>query len=174
MQEIMEKAKRVKLLILDVDGTLTNGIIYYNKDGAEERGFHVHDGFGIQLLQKAGIQVAVISAKDSETVKKRLSDLQIEHAYLGQEDKLPAYETLKQALHLTDTNIAYMGDDLPDLPLLCRAGFAITVPNAPAIIQQKVDYISKKKAGKGAVRELCNLILDAQGLLEPMLQSYLK
>lgn len=173
MTSCANKVKQVRLLILDVDGVLTTGAIYYGNNGFEMRGFHIHDGMGIKLLMKAGIQVGIISSKKSEAVEKRIQELGIQHAFLGHENKLPCYEELKQKLRLTDQEIAYMGDDLPDLPLLKRAGFAATVPNAPEIIKQNVDYISKIKAGKGAVREVCEFILQAQDKLQSMLQSYL-
>lgn len=169
----MDKAKPIKLLIVDVDGTLTNGILYYGVDGAEMRGFHVHDGLGLKLLELSGVTVAVISAKESSVVAKRLSDLKIKHIYLGYEKKLPAYETLRNQLGLRDDEIAYMGDDLPDLPLLKKAGFAVSVPNAPEIIHQSVDYITLKKAGRGAVREACELIMKEQATYESVLKSYL-
>ncbi len=169
----MDKAKTIKLLILDVDGTLTNGKLYYTSAGAEMRGFHVQDGMGLKLLRRSGVEIAVISAKHSEVVAKRMADLNIEHVFLGQENKIPAYETLKAKLGLNDSQIAYMGDDLPDLPLLRRAGLAISVPNAPEVIQQHVDFISTKKAGKGAVREACEYIMKAQGTFQAMIQSYL-
>src|SRR5436190_6548009 len=102
MQDITNKAQRIKLLILDVDGVLTSGVIYYGTQGQEMRGFNILDGLGIQLLQKSGVTVAVISAKNAEGVVRRLQELAIEHAYLGQADKLPAYEALKQTLQLTD------------------------------------------------------------------------
>lgn len=173
MQLLVEKAKPVRALILDVDGVLTTGAIYYGSNGFEMRGFHIHDGMGIKLLQKANITVAIISSKKSEAVEKRIQELGIQHAYLGVEDKLPAYENLKQVLKLTDAECAYMGDDLPDLPLLYRAGLAFTVPNAPIIIRQYADYITKIKPGKGAVREVCELILEAQGKLQAVQQSWL-
>lgn len=170
---VTEKAKRIRLLILDVDGVLTTGIIYYGSEGFEMKGFHLHDGLGIKLLQKSGIAVAIISGKNSEPVARRLRDLQIQHIYLGLEDKLPAYEELKQKLQLNDEQIAYMGDDLPDLPLLRRAGFAITVPQAAGVIREHVDLVTTAKAGKGAVREVCELILNAQDQYQNMIQSYL-
>jgi 3-deoxy-D-manno-octulosonate 8-phosphate phosphatase (KDO 8-P phosphatase) len=173
MSTPVEKAKAIRLLILDVDGVLTTGVIYYGSDGREMKGFHIHDGLGIKLLQKTGVIVAVISGKNSESVSLRLKDLNIRYAYLGQDNKLPAYEDLKQKLQIEDHEIAYMGDDLPDLPLLRRAGLAITVPQAPAIIQQHVDFITKIKAGKGAAREACEFIMDAQGHYKSVLQSYL-
>lgn len=168
-----EKAKKIRLLILDVDGVLTTGAIYYGSNGFEMRGFHIHDGLGLKLLMKANIHIAIISSKKSEAVEKRLKELGITNAYLGQENKLPAYEELKASFSLTDDEIAYMGDDLPDLPLLKRAGFAITVKNAPEIIQQHADYIAKIKPGKGAVREVCELILKAQDKFQSVIQSYL-
>ena len=173
MQDALTKAKALRLFILDVDGVLTNGIIYYGNDGVALKGFHIHDGLGIKLLQKTGIKVAVISAKPSELVAKRLKELTIQHVYLGYEDKLPIYEKLKQELALQDNEIGYMGDDLPDLPLLCRAGLAITVPQAPQPIPQYVDLMTKKKGGKGAVREACEFIMEAQGKLHSVLQFYL-
>lgn len=169
----MEKAKPIKLLIVDIDGTLTNGILYYGVDSTETRGFHVHDGLGLKLLEQSGVTVAVISAKQSSVVAKRLSDLKIKHIYLGYENKIPAYEELRHKLGLQDSEIAYMGDDLPDLPLLKRAGLAVSVPNAPEIIHQNVDYITVKKAGRGAVREACELIMKSQATYESVLKSYL-
>lgn len=171
-----EKAKAIRLLILDVDGVLTSGSLFYanNTDEVVEiKGFHVHDGLGMKLLQRAGIEIAIISAKHSKAVTKRLQDLQIKHVYLGHENKIPVYETLKQTLNLEDNHIAYMGDDLPDLPLLKRAGFSITVPQSSDLIKKHSDYITEHKAGKGAVREICELILHAQDRYEAVIQSYL-
>lgn len=173
MSAIIEKIKSIRLCIFDVDGTLTSGLIYYGSDQNTIRGFHIQDGMGIQLLHKSGMAVGIISAKSSQGVENRLKDLNIRHVYLGQENKLLAYETLKQQLSLNDEQIAYMGDDLPDLPLLRRAGLAITVPAAPDIVKQEADYITVKKAGKGAVREVCEWILTIQGHYSAVIQSYL-
>jgi 3-deoxy-D-manno-octulosonate 8-phosphate phosphatase (KDO 8-P phosphatase) len=173
MKSISEKAKLVRLLALDVDGTLTTGSVYYGEDGSEMRGFHVHDGLGIKLAQQSGIIVAVISSKRSASIKKRMAELQIQHVYLGHEDKVPAYLELKQKLQLRDPDIAYMGDDLPDLPLLRLAGLSITVPGASALIKEHTDYITKHDGGRGAVREVCELLMDAQGKRQAVLESYL-
>ena len=173
MQTLQEKAKSIRLLILDVDGVLTTGALYYGSNDTDMRGFHVHDGLGIKLLKQSGVNIAVISAKKSDIVSRRLGDLHVEHIYLGYEDKLPVYENLKEKLQLTDEQIAYVGDDLPDLPLLRRVGLAISVPNAFPIIVQHTDFITKKKAGKGAVREVCEFLMAAQGTYESVLQSYL-
>ncbi|OGT62686.1 MAG: hypothetical protein A3E85_00345 [Gammaproteobacteria bacterium RIFCSPHIGHO2_12_FULL_45_12] len=168
-----EKAKHIRVLILDVDGILTSGKIFYQEQGHQILGFHIHDGLGIKLLQKAGIEVAVISGRQSEALTRRLSELNIRLAYLGQEDKRPAYNEIRHKLQLEDQAMAYMGDDLPDLPLLTRAGFAISVPSAPAVIRQHVDLITHQQAGDGAVREACDFIMNAQDLYQPMVQSYL-
>lgn len=169
----MKKAQPIKLLIVDIDGTLTNGVIYYGSAGAEMRAFHVQDGLGLKLLRQSGVEVAAISAKNSEIVGRRLKDLQIKHIYLGVEDKIPAYEKIKEILNLDDEQIAYMGDDLPDLPLLMRAGLAISVPDAPPIIQKHADYITKRNAGLGAAREACELIMHTQNTLDTAIQTYL-
>lgn len=172
MQPVIEKAKTIKLLILDVDGILTDGIIYYGSDGMQRKGFHIHDGLGIKLLQKSGVQVAVISGKKSLGVEMRLAELNIEHAYLGNDQKLPLYEDLKQKLQLADDQIAYMGDDLPDLPLLRRVSLALTVPQAPEIIKQYCHYITSTAGGQGAVREACEFIMHAQDKYEGVIKSY--
>lgn len=173
MEHLVEKAKKIRLLILDVDGILTNGTLYYGPDGLELKGFNIYDGLGIKLLQKTGITVAVISAKKSDALIRRLKEINIQHAYLAQEEKISAYEELKQTLKLNDDEIAYMGDDLPDLPVLRRVGFSICVPKAPAVIQEHVDFITKKKGGKGAVRELAEFLMKSQGTYETVIQSYL-
>lgn len=173
MDKITEKAKLIRLLILDVDGVLTTGMLYYGTNNFEMKGFNIHDGLGIKLLQKTGITVAVISGKTSEAVTRRLQELDINHAYLGHDHKVPAYDELKQKLNLKDHEIAYVGDDLPDLPVLKRVGLAITVAQAPDIMHQHVDFVTQKKGGKGAVREVCELIMQAQGHYQSMVQSYL-
>lgn len=170
--DVTHKAKRIKLLILDVDGVLTDGTLYYANNGDELKRFHIHDGLGIQLAQQAGIEIAIISGKNSEPLSRRIQELGIKHAYLGCQNKLPPYEELKTKLTINDDEIAYMGDDLPDLPLLQRAGVAITVPNAVADVKQHVDYITHLPGGQGAVREACVLLLKAQSRYQDVLKSY--
>jgi 3-deoxy-D-manno-octulosonate 8-phosphate phosphatase (KDO 8-P phosphatase) len=175
MREIaLEKAKPIRLLILDVDGVLTSGIIFYQGEGlSQSKGFHVHDGFGIKLLQRANIEVGIISAKLSTAAVQRFQDLNIKHFYLGYENKLIAYETLKKELNFTDKEIAYMGDDLPDLPVLRRVGLAITVKEAAAMIKEYAHLITEKPAGAGAVREVCEFILQAQNHYQSLIHPYL-
>lgn len=172
MHVLHEKAKAISLLILDVDGILTTGTLYYGQNGEELKCFHVHDGLGIKLLQKFGLPIAIISSKQSEMVLTRLKHLDIQYVYLGQDNKLLAYNELKKQLQIDDKQIAYMGDDLPDLPLLRRAGFAITVPDAQDIIRQRVDLVTTHPGGRGAVREVCELIMAAKGWYQTLIESY--
>jgi len=174
MQSFIAKAKPIRLVIFDVDGVLTAGILSYGINGIERKNFHVHDGQGMKLLLKSGVHIGIITTCHSDIIQRRMQDLGIQHVYRGITDKLPAYEDLKQKLQLTDQQIAYVGDDLPDLPMLNRVGFAITVANAPAIIQQHAHWTTKAKGGKGAAREVCDFIMHAQGTYQSIIDSYLQ
>lgn len=173
MRSLIKKAKNIRLAIFDVDGILTSGTLHYGNQGIEYKDFHVHDGLGLKLLQQGGIEVAIITAKHSDIVMKRMSDLGVKYLYQGQADKIPAYDDLKQKLQLKDNEISYMGDDLPDLPVMKRVGLSITAANAPNIIKEHVNWITKAKGGNGAVREACEFILNAQGSYQTIVQSYL-
>lgn len=173
MTAVSDKAKKIRLMILDVDGVLTTGHLTYSANGIEQKDFHVHDGQGLKFLQRSGVEIAIITTCQSLMVKRRTQDLNIKYVYQGQTEKLPAYEELKQKLQLTDEQIAYMGDDLPDLPILRRVGLAISVPNAPQIIRDQVAFVTTKKGGKGAVREVCDFIMQAQNTYQPLVDSYL-
>jgi 3-deoxy-D-manno-octulosonate 8-phosphate phosphatase (KDO 8-P phosphatase) len=173
MQNILEKAAKVRLVIFDVDGVLTTGSLNYRPDGTESKTFHVHDGMGLKMLLKSGVDIGIITARQSEVVAKRMSDLGIQHVYQGCDDKVIAYENLKEKLKIRDNQIAYVGDDLPDLPLMRRVGLAITVPNAPTIMQEYATMVTKTKGGHGAAREVCEMILQAQGTYGAAIQSYL-
>lgn len=173
MQHLIDKAKKIKLAIFDVDGVLTNGSLFYSKEGSELKEFHVHDGMGIKLLLQAGIHVGIITACQSATVAKRMSDLGVVHVYQGQQNKLLAYEDLKKKLDLTDEKIIYTGDDFPDLPILCRAGIGVTVANAPKMIKQYVAWVTNANGGQGAVREVCDFVLEAQDLYQTAIEPYL-
>lgn len=173
LTEVKEKAKRIRLAIFDVDGVLTSGILGYGPHGLEYKEFHVHDGQGMKFLQKSGVQIGVITACKSKMVADRMQDLEILHVYQSACNKMLDYETLKLKLNLVDDEIAYMGDDLPDLPLIQRAGLGITVPNASEPLPTYADWITQKKGGDGAVREVCELIMRAQGTFETLVNSYL-
>ncbi len=159
---LRQKARRIKLLILDVDGVLTDGKICYTSDGKELKFFHVHDGLGIKRLQQTGVDVAIISSRDSVAVQTRMQELGIKHIYQGQKDKLTAFEKLLTDLQLTPEMTAFAGDDLPDLPVLERVGLAIAVKNAVDTVKKAADYQTKRSGGEGAVREICEMILSLQ------------
>jgi 3-deoxy-D-manno-octulosonate 8-phosphate phosphatase (KDO 8-P phosphatase) len=173
MTELIDRAKDIRLVIFDVDGVLTGGALSYGLDGIESKQFHVHDGQGMKFLLKTGLDLAIITACQSVMVKRRMLDLGIQHTYQGMLDKLPAYEELKQKLQLQDREIAYVGDDLPDLPILKRVGLAITVANAPRIVKEHAHLITTLKGGKGAAREVCDFIMHAQGTYQTVIDSYL-
>lgn len=174
MSTLAERAQAIRLLILDVDGVLTSGTIFFDNAGLEVKGFHVLDGVGIKLLQQGGMIVALLSGKTSNAVVQRAKELGISHVFLGHDNKLPIYQKLKQQLELTDQQIAYMGDDLPDLPMMRSVGLAITVPHAPDIIQEHAHLTTKREAGFGAVREACEFILKAQDKYLSLVESFTK
>jgi 3-deoxy-D-manno-octulosonate 8-phosphate phosphatase (KDO 8-P phosphatase) len=171
MQQFIEKAKLIRLAIFDVDGVLTDGALFYGNN-TELKKFHVHDGLGMKLLMKSGVEIAIITSRQSDIVTQRMESLGVKHVYQNQPDKLPAYEDLKQKLNLNDEQISYAGDDLPDLPLLRRAGLSITVPNAPKLIQQYAYLVTQAKGGRGAVREVCELIMEAQGTFANVIDEF--
>ncbi len=159
----INKARKVKLLILDVDGVMTEGRILYTEQGEEIKAFYIGDGLGIRLLQRAGIGVAVISARESEAVARRAEELGVTQVYQGASRKIEAYRNLLKNNQLRDEEVAYVGDDLLDLPVLRRVGFSVAVADGAPEIKKSVDYVTRKKGGQGAVREICELILKAQG-----------
>jgi 3-deoxy-D-manno-octulosonate 8-phosphate phosphatase (KDO 8-P phosphatase) len=161
--DVQARAARIKLVVFDVDGVLTDGRLYYGAGGEELKVFHVHDGQGMKRLQKAGVTLAIISGRDSAAVTRRMQDLGIEHVFQGDEHKLPIFERLLQKLGIKPEQVACMGDDLPDLPLLQKAGLAVAVANALPVLKQAAHHVTTARGGRGAAREVCDLILDAQG-----------
>lgn len=161
--DIHSRLTKIKLLILDVDGIMTDGRIFWLEGHGWTRHFHIHDGYGLKILMKAGIQVAVISGGDSKDVRTRMEFLKIQHVFLGDEDKLKALEKIKAVTKLDYDEMAFMGDDLFDLPVLERVGFSATVPEAVPPVKERVHYITEASAGWGAVREVADAIRKAQG-----------
>lgn len=172
MEKLRNSAEKIKLVIFDVDGVLTDGSLYLMDTGIHIKAFHCHDGVGIKLLQQGNIHVGIITAHQSELITKRMQQLGLLHVYQGQQQKMPAYEDLQSTLQLPDEQIAYVGDDLPDLPLIRRAGLGITVSNATAFIKEHADWITNAEGGRGAAREICEYILHAQNKLVPLLNEY--
>lgn len=159
---VLEKAKQTQLLILDVDGVLTDGRIWPLAEGDELKCFHIHDGLGIKRIQKAGIVVAVISGRHSKLVQNRLNELSVTHVFLGISDKLPVFESLIKTLNINAKQAAYVGDDLPDIPVLQKVGFSIAVNNAVNEVKHLCHWQTHKSGGDGAVREVCDLLLKAR------------
>lgn len=172
-EAILSRAKSVKLLLLDVDGVLTDGTLLFSHDGHESKGFNTQDGFGIRLLQEAGVDVGVITARHSEAVARRAENLKLRYTYMGSSDKLSAYKEILSKSGLKPIEIGYMGDDWLDLVLLTRVGFAITPANGVTEVKDIAHFITQKAGGAGAVREVCDLILSAKGLHQSLLQSYM-
>ncbi|TPG07298.1 HAD-IIIA family hydrolase [Rhodanobacter glycinis] len=161
--DILARAAKIRLAAFDVDGTLTDGRLWYGEDGHETKVFHVHDGLGLKRLQANGVQVALITARISHPVALRAEELDIAHVYQGQGDKRGCLLELIDALHLTPEQVAFVGDDLPDLPPMRIAGLAVAVANAHPWVAGQAHWQTSKSGGMGAAREVCDLILHAQG-----------
>jgi 3-deoxy-D-manno-octulosonate 8-phosphate phosphatase (KDO 8-P phosphatase) len=170
----VDRAARIRLMIFDIDGILTDGSLHYGPDGEVIKTFNVLDGHGIKLLQQAGVGVAIISARQSAIVAKRASDLGIQHVYQGVHDKLTAFEQLLQQTGIGAEQCGFIGDDVIDLPILLRVGFAVSVPNGHAEVRTRVHYVTQAGGGRGAAREICDFILRAQGRYEAALAPYLQ
>ena len=168
-----ERASRIRLLALDVDGVLTDGRLYFDNQGNEHKAFNTRDGLGLRVLQGCGISIALITGRESGIVARRAAQLGIEHVYQGQVDKLTAYMDLLEKTGLQDEQICYAGDDWNDLPVLQRVGLAVTVPAADLAVRERVHWITTLGGGEGAVREICQLLLDAQGHAEGVLREIL-
>lgn len=167
-------AKGIRLLLLDVDGVLTDGSVVYAQSGSELKSFNTKDGFGIRLLQEAGVEVGLITARSSEAVQRRAQDLKLAHVYQGVRNKIEVFDRIIAEQKLAAKEVAYMGDDWLDLPLLSRVGLAVTVADAVAEVKAVAHYVTRREGGRGAVRELCDLIIEARGQREELLGRYLR
>ena len=170
----LPRAKGLKLFLLDVDGILTDGTITYTHEGNEIKSFHTRDGLGIRLLMESGLEIGLITARESEAVNRRVQDLGIKYVFQKAKNKLEIFENLLKELNLTPSEVGYMGDDWLDLPLLVRVGFAATVDDAVPEVLQVAHYVTKRQGGRGAVREVCDLILEAQDTKKALLEKYLQ
>ena len=170
--DVLAWAAKIRLLICDVDGVLTDGRLYFTPDGHELKSFHARDGHGLKLLQRTGVQAAVISGRSSPAVALRMSSLGIEHVYQGRENKLEPFQELLARLDLKAEQVAFIGDDVLDLPLLRRVGLAVAVADAHFTLRETVHWVTAQPGGLGAVREVCDLIMLAQGRLQGIIESY--
>lgn len=176
MQDLIKKAGQVKLLVLDVDGILSNGQIIYDAHGAETKAFSVQDGVGIKSLARYGILTAIITGRRSPMVDRRAAEIGIDYVVQGRDDKLTALtellSTLDKGLNISVAHCAYMGDDLPDIKAMQTVGFAATVPNAHSEVIRRSDMVTTRAGGYGAVREVCDLILKGHGHYQDFIVQY--
>jgi 3-deoxy-D-manno-octulosonate 8-phosphate phosphatase (KDO 8-P phosphatase) len=172
MQDILEKAKKIKLVVFDVDGVLTNGQIIIGDDGEEYKAFHSRDGHGMKLLQFTGVEIAIITGRTSRTVEHRMQSLGIKYVYQGQRVKLPAFQQLIKELKLSPEECAYVGDDWVDLSIMSRVGLAIAVQDADPVVKKHAHFITTSNGGHGAAREVCELIMEGQGHLQDQIERH--
>ncbi len=171
-ERVINRAAKIRLAVFDIDGVFTDGRLWFSDDTRELKSFHVHDGLGMKLLSSAGVRVAILSARFSPVVTRRAAELGIELVYQDQDDKLACFQRILSALRLTPEQAAYTGDDLPDLPVLKRAGLAVGVANAHPLLHPHCHYLTRAVGGGGAVREIADLILYAQNRLDDIAARY--
>jgi 3-deoxy-D-manno-octulosonate 8-phosphate phosphatase (KDO 8-P phosphatase) len=164
--DALERARSVRLAVFDVDGVLTDGTLYIGPQGEAFKAFNILDGHGVKMLQAAGVATAIISGRTSEAVSRRAAELAIAHVVQGSKDKVESFEELIASLGLEAGACAFVGDDLPDLAVMRRCGFAVAVANAADAVKATAHYVTRASGGRGAVREFCELVLRAQGQLD--------
>jgi len=172
-QELKDKAQKIKLVIFDVDGVLTDGSLYYDNLGQEFKAFHSRDGHGMKMLRENGVEIALITGRTSNLVLHRAQNLNIQYIYQGQLDKLPAYLDIQKKLGLNADEISYIGDDVVDLPVMTKVGFAVAVQDAHPLVVKNAHWQTPHPGGKGAARDLCELLLKAQDKWDAEMQKYL-
>ncbi|MEO8157828.1 MAG: HAD family hydrolase [Betaproteobacteria bacterium] len=172
-KRLIARAHRIRLAIFDVDGVLTDGTVYVSESGEEIKAFNILDGLGLKMLAASGVATALLSGRKSKMVALRAKEIGIAHLLQGVDDKLDAYNRLLRKLDLAEEETSFMGDDLPDLPVLRRCGFAFSVPNAPEIVRNHAHYVTRTAGGRGAAREACEFLMQARGTLESQMRTYL-
>lgn len=170
--DVIARASRIKLAIFDVDGVLTDGRLFFDEAGREYKSFHARDGHGIKLLQSTGVEPAIISGRRAETVARRMENLGIRLVYQGIEDKLVVFDALCRERNIAPEQVAHVGDDLLDLPIMLRAGLAVAVADAHHSIVPHAHWRTRLRGGQGAVREVCDLIMQAQGTFDGVVARY--
>ncbi|SDT92304.1 KdsC family phosphatase [Halopseudomonas salegens] len=171
--QLQQRAAAIRLAVFDVDGVLTDGRLYFMPDGTEFKSFNTLDGHGIKMLINSGVEVAIISGRQSPLVERRAANLGIRHLIQGREDKLNALDELRQSVRVELEEIAFLGDDLPDLPVMRRVGLGLAVANADAFVRQHAHGVTAASGGAGAAREFCEFIMRAQGTLNAAQAAYL-
>ena len=171
--DLLRRARRIRLALFDVDGVMTDGTLFISEGGETFKPFNILDGLGLKLLQSSGVATGILTGRASAAVEARVAELSIDHCITGAADKLRSYTDLRIQLGLDDEEVCYMGDDLPDLPVLRRCGLALCPPGAVSLIRDQVHCITQVGAGKGAVREVCELIMQAQGTWDEQVSGYI-
>jgi len=171
--ELSQRARLVRLSLFDVDGVMTDGTLFVSDRGESFKPFSILDGLGLKLLKSSGVATGILTGRSSAAVSNRAGELDIDHLIQGADDKLGAYVDLRQRLGLDDEHVCYMGDDLPDLPVLRRCGLALSPPDAVDEVRSEVHFVTRTRGGKGAVREACELIMQAQGTWQTRVGQYL-
>ena len=174
MKDILQKAAQIELVIFDVDGVLTDGGLFFGDDGQEYKAFHSRDGHGMKMLRASGVEVGIITGRTSQVVTHRMTNLGIEHVYQGKVEKLPAFEALIAKLQLTPAQVAYVGDDVVDLPIMLRVGLAVAVADAHPLVLKHAHWHTPHGGGRGAARDVCELIMEARGTLDAQMQPFLQ
>lgn len=169
---VINKAKSIKLLICDIDGVFSDGLIYMGNQGEELKTFNAKDGFGVKALMNSGVEVAVITGRSSEIVNQRMKSLGVKYVYQGMEDKITGFNQLCQQMQLTPQQVAYIGDDYPDIPVMQKVGLAVSVADGHPYVKQLAHYNTTKKGGYGAVRELTDLLIMVQQGEEALTQQF--
>ncbi|MCP5143129.1 MAG: 3-deoxy-manno-octulosonate-8-phosphatase KdsC [Chromatiales bacterium] len=172
MQDILARAKHIKLVIFDVDGVLTDGSLFIGDNGEEYKAFNSRDGHGMKMLQQAGVAIGIITGRTSNVVRYRMESLGVEYVYQGQLDKLPAYLDLLEKTGLTPEQTAYVGDDVVDLPIMGHAGLAIAVADAHPLVARHAHWQTPSNGGRGAARDVCEMLMEGHGVLDEMLSHY--
>jgi len=171
-KSLLDKAALIRLVIFDVDGVLTDGSLYFGNDGEELKAFYVRDGLGIKLLQSTGVDIGIITAKTSRLVARRMAELGVRHVFQGKHDKLIAFKYLCNKLQLEPKQVAYVGDDVIDVPVMLEVGLAIAVGDAHALVLERAHWQTPSVGGRGAARDVCELIMQAQGSLTEQLSRF--
>jgi len=171
-EDLTGRAQRIKLLLMDCDGVLTDGRLWLTPDGDEQKAFHARDGQGISLLHRAGLQTGIITGRTSSAVDRRAQDLKMSYVRQYAKDKIKALEEILAEAGVTKDECAYIGDDVADIPVMHRVGFAVAVSDAVAETKQAAHYVTALKGGQGAVREVCDLVLKAQGRWDELMERF--
>jgi len=174
LSSVERRASRIKLLLMDCDGVLTDGRLWLLENGDEHKSFNTHDGLGLNLLHRAGLKSGIISGRSSQAVIRRASELGMEFVRQGDPDKLEAFEQVLQQAEVDENEVAFVGDDLTDIPLMQRAELAVAVADAVAEARSVAHYVTRAEGGRGAVREVIELILKSQGHWNDLIDEYLK